>query len=79
MNSDISMQNSSLIVSEDMSSIDVCAVINGVAGVVEETVTATLNLTGSTKAGKNCASFRHTTPFKLKYQAHKIRLAYHEV
>jgi len=60
------------MVSEDVASIGVCAVINGVAGVVEEAVTATLNLTGSTKAGKN--SFGHRTPFKLKIQARKIRV-----
>jgi len=40
---------------------------------VEEAVTATLNLTGSTKAGKDCASFGHTTPYELKTQAHKFR------
>ena len=73
INADISMQDSSLTVSEDMSSVDVCAVINGVAGNVEEAVTATLTLTGSTKAGKDCASFGHTTPYELKTQAHKFR------
>ena len=70
---DISMQTSSLSVSEDTPSISVCAVINGVVGRVEEAVTATLTLTGSTKAGKDCASFGHTTPYKLKTQAHKYR------
>jgi len=67
------MQSSSLSVSEDTPSISVCAVINGVTGGVEEAVTATLTLTGSTKAGKDCASFGHRTPYKLKTQAHKFR------
>jgi len=67
------MMSSSLSVSEDTTSISVCAVINGVGGNVEEAVTATLNLTGSTKAGKDCASFGHTTPYELKTQAHKFR------
>jgi len=68
------MMSSSLSVSEDTTSISVCAVINGVGGNVEEAVTATLNLTGSTKAGKDCASFGHTTPYKLKTQANKPRV-----
>ena len=72
-NADISMQTSSLSVSEDTPSISVCAVINGVAGNVEEAVTATLTLTGSTKAGKDCALFGLTTPYELKTQAHKFR------
>jgi len=54
MNADISMQNSTLMVSEGyMALIDVCAVINGVAGNVEEEVNAILTLMGSTKAGKD--------------------------
>ena len=68
------MQSSSLSVSEDTPSVSVCAVINGVAGSLEEAVTATLTLTGSTKAGKDCALFGHTTPYKLKTQAHKFRV-----
>jgi len=68
------MQSSTLTVSEDIQSVEVCAVINGVTGVVEEAVTATLTLTGSTKAGKDCASFGHTTPYKLKTQANKLRV-----
>ena len=53
MDADISMQDPTLVVSEGTPSIDVCAVINGVAGNVEEAVTATLTLMGSTKAGKD--------------------------
>ena len=53
MNADISMQSSTLVVSEGTGTIDVCAVISGVAGNVEEAVTATLTPTGSTKAGKD--------------------------
>ena len=67
------MQSSSLSVSEDTPSVSVGAVINGVAGSLEEAFTATLTLTGSTKAGKDCALFGHTTPYKLKTQAHKYR------
>ena len=60
INADISMQDSSLTVSEDMSSVDVCAVINGVAGNVEEAVTATLTLMGS---GNDCTHllWKHNT------------------
>ena len=68
------MQSSTLSVSEDTPSISVCAVINGVVGRVEEAVTATLTLTGSAKAGKDCASFGHTAPYKLKTQVNKLRV-----
>lgn len=55
MNADISMQNTTLVVSEDMASIDICAVINGVGGVVEEEVAATLTtLPSATMTGKGC-------------------------
>ena len=75
MNADISMQNSTLVVSEGTASIDVCAVINGVAGSVEEEVTAILTLTGSTKAGNrlyptNDAYMpRETFSFMMSHQA----------
>lgn len=49
------MQASASVVSEDMGSVDICAVINGVVN-VEEAVTTTLTLTGSTKTGKDCTS-----------------------
>jgi len=55
MNADISMQNTTLVVSEDMASIDICAVINGVGGLVEEEVTATLiTLPSTTMTGNGC-------------------------
>ena len=51
VNAEIRMQSATAIISEDMTSTIVCAIINGVAGNLEEAVDATLTLTGSTKAG----------------------------
>ena len=51
MNAEIRMQSATAIISEQMTSTMVCAIISGVTGDVEEAVDATLTLTGNTKAG----------------------------
>ena len=51
MNAEIRMQSATAIISEQMTSTMVCAIISGVTGDVEEAVDATLTLAGNTKAG----------------------------
>ena len=60
MNAEIRMQSATAIISEGMTTM-VCAIISGVSGNLEEAVDATLNLSGSTKAGTFALSFRYNT------------------
>lgn len=60
MNAEIRMQSATAVISEDMTSTMVCAIISGISGNLEDAVNATLTLAGSTKAGPFEFSLRYS-------------------